>query len=69
MGSKQPAKDFDWGYLIQPDKSPSPRLEQLCLGLAGVIVNIPRPLVFFYFCLMIISIYRYKSILYDRLTV
>lgn len=47
MGSKQPAKDFDWGYLIQPDKSPSPRLEQLCLGLAGVIVNIPRPLVFF----------------------
>ncbi|KAF3894638.1 hypothetical protein GY631_5978 [Trichophyton interdigitale] len=37
MGSKQPAKDFDWGYLIQPDKSPSPRLEQLCLGLAGVI--------------------------------
>ncbi|EEQ32872.1 hypothetical protein McanMca71_003270 [Microsporum canis] len=37
MESQQPPRDFDWGYLIQPDKSPSPRLEQLCLGLAGVI--------------------------------
>ncbi|EFQ99772.1 hypothetical protein MGYG_02785 [Nannizzia gypsea CBS 118893] len=37
MGSQQPPKDFDWGFLIQPDKSPSPRLEQLCLGLASVI--------------------------------
>ncbi|KAF3483930.1 uncharacterized protein GIQ15_03254 [Arthroderma uncinatum] len=40
MGSQQPASDFEWGYLIQADKSPSPRLEQLCLGLAGVISDL-----------------------------
>lgn len=28
-----------WGALINPDKSPSPLLEQLCLGIAQVIVS------------------------------
>ncbi|KAK2861387.1 hypothetical protein FQN49_004247 [Arthroderma sp. PD_2] len=40
MGSQQSARDFEWGYLIQADKSPAPRLEQLCLGLAGVISDL-----------------------------
>jgi hypothetical protein len=30
--------DF-WGVLINPDKSPSPLLEQLCLGIAHMIVS------------------------------
>ena len=29
----------DWGTLINPDKSPAPLLEQLCLGIAQLIVS------------------------------
>jgi hypothetical protein len=31
--------DTDWGNLISPDKSPTPQLEHLCLGLAQLIVS------------------------------
>lgn len=27
-----------WGTLINPDKSPAPLLEQLCIGLANLMV-------------------------------
>ena len=29
-----------WGALINPDKSPSPLLEQLCLGIAQLMVSV-----------------------------
>jgi hypothetical protein len=29
-----------WGVLINPDKSPAPLLEQLCLGIAQLMVNL-----------------------------
>ena len=29
-----------WGYLIRPDKSPSPVFEQLLLGVANYIVSL-----------------------------
>ena len=32
-----------WGYLIRPDKSPTPVLEQLLLGVANYIVS-PSPI-------------------------
>lgn len=35
-----------WGILINPDKSPAPLLEQLCLGIAQLMVRPlfePRP--------------------------
>lgn len=41
MSSHDPA-EF-WGTLINADKSPSPRLEQLCLGIAQVMVRSPLP--------------------------
>ncbi len=28
-----------WGYMIRPDKTPSPVLEQLLLGVANYIVS------------------------------
>lgn len=28
-----------WGYLVKPDKSPSPVFEQLLLGIANYIVS------------------------------
>lgn len=31
-----------WGTLINPDKSPAPLLEQLCLGIAQLMVSTPR---------------------------
>ncbi|KAL1953932.1 hypothetical protein VTO42DRAFT_2010 [Malbranchea cinnamomea] len=37
MPSQQDSEKFEWGYLIRPDKSPSPQLEQLCLGIANLI--------------------------------
>ncbi|KAK2743889.1 hypothetical protein FQN57_004512 [Myotisia sp. PD_48] len=32
-----PPEEFDWGYLINPDKSPSSNFEHLCLGIARFI--------------------------------
>ena len=32
------ASDY-WGYLVRPDKSPSPVFEQLLLGIANYIVS------------------------------
>jgi hypothetical protein len=29
-----------WGPLINPDKSPAPLLEQLCLGIAQLMVSL-----------------------------
>jgi hypothetical protein len=29
-----------WGTLINPDKSPAPLLEQLCIGLAQLMVSL-----------------------------
>ena len=36
-----------WGYLVKPDKSPSPVFEQLLLGIANYIVpdNVPYSMV------------------------
>jgi hypothetical protein len=31
--------DSHWGTLINPDKSPAPLLEQLCLGIAQLMVS------------------------------
>lgn len=31
--------EIDWGTLINPDKSPAPLLEQLCLGIAQLMVS------------------------------
>ena len=38
----QNSDQFSWGYLIKPDKSPAPLLEQLCLGIADLIVYTPH---------------------------
>ncbi|KAJ9646880.1 uncharacterized protein PV06_10375 [Exophiala oligosperma] len=44
MDASQAADHGYWGYLIKPDKSASPQLEQLCLGLAKVIPTLePGP--------------------------
>lgn len=32
-----------WGALINPDKSPAPLLEQLCLGIAQLMVILMLP--------------------------
>lgn len=32
--------DFYWGPLINPDKSAAPLLEQLCLGIAQLMVRV-----------------------------
>ena len=39
MESTAVAPQEYWGYLIKPDKSPSPVLEQLLLGVANYIVR------------------------------
>jgi hypothetical protein len=39
MASSAVAAQEYWGYLIRPDKSPSPVFEQLLLGLANYIVR------------------------------
>jgi hypothetical protein len=31
--------DSHWGTLINPDKSPAPLLEHLCLGIAQLLVS------------------------------
>jgi hypothetical protein len=36
-----------WGVLINPDKSPTPLLEQLCLGIAQVMVCEEEKFIFF----------------------
>ena len=36
-----------WGYLVKPDKSPSPVFERLLLGIANYIVNIYTLRIFF----------------------
>lgn len=42
MGSN-PASDREyWGYLIQSDRTPTPLLEQLLLGIAHYIVCLPQ---------------------------
>lgn len=33
-----------WGYLFKQDRSATPLLEQLCLGIAKVIVRLAIPL-------------------------
>jgi hypothetical protein len=33
-----------WGYLFKPDRSATPLLEQLCLGIAKIIVRLAIPL-------------------------
>ena len=40
MGSRSPVLRDYWGYLIEPDNTPAPKLEQLLLGLANYIVSI-----------------------------
>lgn len=35
-----PNEMSSWGTLINPDKSPAPLLEQLCLGIAQLLVSI-----------------------------
>jgi hypothetical protein len=39
MGSSAVAAQEYWGYLINPDKSPTPVFEQLLLGVASYIVR------------------------------
>jgi len=39
MASSAVAAHEYWGYLIRPDKSPSPVFEQLLLGVANYIVR------------------------------
>lgn len=39
MGSTAIAASEYWGYLIKPDKSPSPLLEKLLLGIANYVVS------------------------------
>lgn len=39
MGSTAVAASEYWGYLIKPDNSPSPLLENLLLGIANYIVS------------------------------
>lgn len=38
MSAQDPGANY-WGTLINPDKSPAPLLEQLCLGIARLIVS------------------------------
>lgn len=38
MSSNQNLGANSWGYLFKPDKSATPLLEQLCLGIAKIIV-------------------------------
>lgn len=40
MGSCPPAIQNYWGYLVEPDKTASPRLEDLLLGIAHYIVGL-----------------------------
>lgn len=40
-GKSKNEEDGYWGYLIQPDKSPSPLLQELLLGIAHYIVSTP----------------------------
>ena len=40
MGSSAVAAQEYWGYLINPDKRPTPVFEQLLLGVANYIVRI-----------------------------
>lgn len=39
MNPNQPNPGF-WRYMINPDKSATPQFEQLCLGIAKVIVSL-----------------------------
>lgn len=39
MATSQTAAPGFWKYMINPDKSASPQLEQLCLGIAKIIVS------------------------------
>lgn len=44
MGSTAVAAHEYWGYLIKPDKSPTPVFEQLLYGIANYIVpTLPLP--------------------------
>lgn len=40
MGSNPPSNQDYWGYLIEPDKTPTPLFEQLLLGIAHYIVGL-----------------------------
>ncbi len=40
MGSASVAAYEYWGYLIKPDKSPTPVFEQLLLSVANYIVSL-----------------------------
>jgi hypothetical protein len=40
MTSNNSAGGNYWGYLFKPDKSAAPLLEQLCLGIAKIIVRL-----------------------------
>lgn len=39
LGKDVPTKDEEIGYLLQPDRSPTPFFEQLLLGIANYIVS------------------------------
>jgi len=41
MSSTAVAANEYWGYLIKPDKSPTPVFEQLLYGIANYIVPLP----------------------------
>ena len=43
MASTAVAQEY-WGYLIKPDKSPTPVFEQLLLGVADYIVSACSPI-------------------------
>ncbi len=38
MATAETTKDY-WGYLIEPDKTPTPLLRDLLLGIANYIVS------------------------------
>lgn len=44
MASTAVAAQEYWGYLIKPDRSPTPVFEQLLLGVANYIVSACTPI-------------------------
>lgn len=46
MGSSAVAAQEYWGYLINPDRSPTPVFEQLLLSVANYIVRFSYAIVF-----------------------
>ncbi|EFW17036.1 conserved hypothetical protein [Coccidioides posadasii str. Silveira] len=42
MASQGNPTQVQWSYLVNPDKSPTPQLEQLCLGIALFISNLTK---------------------------